>query len=216
MKKMNLVTNRKTYKLNPKVVSAVGSIVTIKVISIISNAKILSYYNWKMTDANEQLKTIRIEDPMLGPKTITCDDMGPDKDVLVHVSPGDFELFLEESTNDTMINPDIKTCWKSYKITIPRNMDNSGFDGFTEFTGFVSEKTIKTVKFYFIANETSMLTIDDRKELDDKCNAYPIMYHICIGLEPNGSATVYVYDAKDTRMPAFNVPKASDITFEEI
>jgi hypothetical protein len=35
-------------------------------------------------------------------------------------------------------------------------------------------------------------------------------------LEPNGSATVYVYDAKDTRMPAFNVPKASDITFEEI
>ena len=213
---MNLTTNRKTYKLNPKAVPAVGSIVTIKVISIISNAKILSYYNWRMTEANEQLKTIRIEDPMLGPKTITCDNMGPDKDVLVHVSPGDFELFLEESTNDNMINPDIKTCWKSYKITIPRNMDNSGFDGFTEFTGFVSEKTIKSVKFYFIANNTSMLTIDDRKELDDKGSGCPIMYHISIGLEPNGSATVYVYDAKDTRMPAFNVPKASDITFEEI
>ena len=169
-----------------------------------------------MTEANEQLKTIQIEDMMLGPKTITCDDMGPDKDVLVHVSPGDFELFLEESTNDNMINPDIKTCWKSYKITIPRNMDNSGFDGFTEFTGFVSEKTIEAVKFYFIANNTSMLTVDDCKELDDKCNACPIMYHIIIGLESDGSATVYVYDAKHTRIHSFNVPKASDITFEEI
>lgn len=212
---MNLVTNRKTYKLNPKAVPAVGSIVTIDVISIISTAKILSYYKWRMTEANEQLKTIRIEDPMLGPKTITCDNMGPDKDVLVHVSPGDFELFLEESMDDTMINPDIKTCWKSYRITIPRNVNNSGFNGFTEFTGFVSEKTIKSVKFYFIANNTSMLTVDDREAIsNDVCG--PIMYHISISLEPNGSAKVYVYDSKDNPIYSFNVPKASDITFEEI
>ena len=214
---MNLVTNRKTYKLNPKAVSTVGSIVTLEVVGIITKTKILSYYKWKMTEANEQLKTIRIEDPMLGPKTITCDNMGPDKNVLVHVSPGDFELFLEESTNDTVINPDIKTCWKSYKIAIPRNLDNAGFNGFTEFTGFVSEKTIKSVKFYFIANNTSMLSIDDhRKELDDRCNDGPIMYHVGISLESNGSATVHVYDAKDKHVNLFNVPKASDITFEEI
>lgn len=213
---MNLVTNRKRYKLNPKAVSAVGNIVTLEVIGIITKTKIMSYYKWKMTEANEQLKTIQIEDLMLGPKTITCDDMGPGKNVLVHVSPDDFELFLEESTNDTVINPDIKTCWKSYKITIPRNLDNSGFDGFTEFTGFVSEKTIKSVKFYFIANNTSMLTFDDRKELDDRCNDGPIMYHVGINLESNGSATVHVYDAKDAHVNLFNVPKASDITFEEI
>ena len=212
---MNLTTSRKTYKLNPKAVSAVGSIVSIDVVGIITKAKILSYYKWRITEANEQLKTIRIDNPMLGPKTITCDNMGPDKDVLVHVSPGNFELFLEESTTDTVINPDIKTCWKSYKITIPRNLDNAGFNGFTEFIGFVSEKTIKSVKFYFIANDTNMLSCDDREAISDGACG-PIMYHISIGLKPNGSATVYVYNSKDAPIYSFDVQKASDITFKEM